>query len=78
MQVWSWVRKIPGEGNGHPLQGSRLENFMDREAWWVAKSQTHSMHLYLCVCIFHPSVYCSFLRRTETPQARDSGLLKSR
>ena len=22
-----------GEGNGHPLQYSHLENFMDREAW---------------------------------------------
>ena len=28
-----WVRKIPGEGNGTPLQESRLENPMDREAW---------------------------------------------
>ena len=34
-----------GEGNGHPLQYSCLENSMDREAWWatihgVAKNQT--------------------------------------
>ena len=34
-----------GEGNGHPLQYSRLENPMDRGAWWptvqgVAESQT--------------------------------------
>ena len=34
-----------GEGNGNPLQNSRLENSMDRAAWWVtvpgvAKSQT--------------------------------------
>ena len=28
-----WVRKIPGEGNGTPLQESCLENPMDREAW---------------------------------------------
>ena len=39
------VRKIPGEGNGYPLQYSCLENSMDREAWWatvngVTKSQT--------------------------------------
>jgi len=24
-----WVGKIPGEGNGNPLQYSRLENFID-------------------------------------------------
>ena len=34
-----------GEGNGNPLQYSRLGNPMDRGAWWatvhrVAKSQT--------------------------------------
>ena len=34
-----------GEGNGHPLQYSSLENPMDRGAWWatthgVPKSQT--------------------------------------
>ena len=27
-----WVRKIPGEGNGDPLQYSCLENPMDRGA----------------------------------------------
>ena len=25
----------PGEGNGNPLQCSRLENPMDRGAWWA-------------------------------------------
>ena len=40
-----WVRKIPGEGSGYPLQYSCLENPMDRGAWWaavhgVAKSRT--------------------------------------
>ena len=34
----------PGEGSGHPLQYSYLENFTDRGAWWatvhgVVKSQ---------------------------------------
>ena len=24
-----------GEGNGNPLQSPRLENPMNREAWWV-------------------------------------------
>ena len=27
--------RSPGEGNGHPLQYSCLENFMDRGAWWA-------------------------------------------
>ena len=36
---------LPGEGNGHPLQYSCLENPVDRGSWWatvhgVAKSQT--------------------------------------
>ena len=29
----TWVRKIPGEGNGNPLHYYCLENPMDREAW---------------------------------------------
>ena len=29
----SWLRKIPREGNGSPLQYSCLENPMDRGAW---------------------------------------------
>ena len=37
--------RSPGGGNGNPLQYSRLENPMDRGAWWAtvpgaAKSQT--------------------------------------
>ena len=37
--------RSPGEGNGNPLQYSRLENPMYEGAWWatvrgVAKSQT--------------------------------------
>ena len=40
-----WVRKIPGGGNGNPLQHTCLENPMDRGAWQatvhgVSKSQT--------------------------------------
>ena len=27
--------RSPGEENGSPLQDSRLENPMDREAWWA-------------------------------------------
>ena len=26
--------RSPGEGSGNPLQYSRLENPMNREAWW--------------------------------------------
>ena len=40
-----WVRKIPGGGNGSPVQCSCLENPLDRRAWQatvhaVAKSRT--------------------------------------
>ena len=40
-----WVGKIPGAGNGNPLQCSCLENPTDRGAWratvhGVAKSRT--------------------------------------
>ena len=39
------LRRSPGEGNGHPLQYSCLENPMDGGVWWatvhgVTKSQT--------------------------------------
>ena len=27
--------RCPGEGNGHPIQYSCLENPMDRGAWWA-------------------------------------------
>ena len=30
-----WAGKIPGEGNGNPLQYSCLENPMDGGAWWA-------------------------------------------
>ena len=30
-----WVGKIPGGGNGNPLQYSCRENSMDRGAWWA-------------------------------------------
>ena len=45
-----WVGKIPGEGNGNPIQYSCLGNPMDRGAWratvhGVAKSQTRLKQL---------------------------------
>ena len=30
------LRRFHGEGNGHPLQYSCLENPMDRGVWWAA------------------------------------------
>ena len=29
------LRRSPGEGKGNPLQYSRLENPMDKGAWWA-------------------------------------------
>ena len=49
----AWVWKIPGEGNGNPLQYSCLGNAMDRGAWWatihgVSKSWTQlSPHAHI-------------------------------
>ena len=45
-----WVGKIPGEGNGNPLQYSCLGNPMDRGAWGaavheVAKRVGHNFQL---------------------------------
>ena len=45
-----WVRKIPGVGNGNPLQCSCLENPRDGGAWWaavygVAQSRTRRKRL---------------------------------
>ena len=49
--------RSPGEGNGNPIQGSCLENSMDREVWWavvhgVAKSRTwlnNWTHTHYCI-----------------------------
>ena len=50
--------RSPGEGNGNPLQYSRLENPMDKEAWratvhGVTKSRTqlgmHTHFIFLVV-----------------------------
>ena len=35
-----WVTKIPGVGNGNPLQYSCLENLMDRGAWCATWGRT--------------------------------------
>ena len=46
-----WVRKVPWEGKGNPLQYSCLENCMDWEAWratvhGIAKSRTRLSDLH--------------------------------
>ena len=62
-------RKIPGEGNGNPLQYSCLGNPMDGGAWWatyspwVAKSDmTERLHFTLLYEIINryclPVVIC--------------------
>ena len=33
MQVWSWVKKSPGEGSGNPLRYSCLVNPRDQGTW---------------------------------------------
>ena len=43
--------RSPGEGNGHSLQYSCLENPIDRGAWWstvrgVTKSQTERLTIF--------------------------------
>ena len=47
--------RSPGGGHGNPLQYSRLENPMDREAWWatvhgMAKSWTQLKQLSMHAC----------------------------
>ena len=55
-RTFHWSKKHLGEGNGNPLQYSRLENPMDRGAWWaavhgVAQSQTQRKRLSMHACI---------------------------
>ena len=58
-----WVGKIPGEGNGNPLQYSCLECPMDRAAWWaivrgVSKSRTRLNQLSMQASSFiHTQIF---------------------
>ena len=73
--------RFPGEGNGNPLQYSRLENPMDREAWWAsvpgaAKSRTRLKRLTrtcseTCAASLAPRA-CSGCSRQDCP-ARSPG-----
>ena len=69
--------RSPGGGRGNPLQYSRLDNPMDRGAWWatvhgVAKSRTrlkqHSTlaHKVLCVSSSHNSLSGGVLSSQRT------------
>ena len=42
-----WVGKIPGGGNGNPLQYSCLENPMDREAWQATVHRVTKSRIWL-------------------------------
>ena len=42
-----WVRKIPGGGNGNPLQYAWLENSVNREAWWAAVHEVSKSRTWL-------------------------------
>ena len=40
--------RLPGEGNGYPLQHSCQENPMDRGAWWAIQSmELQDQHFHL-------------------------------
>ena len=43
----TWVRKIPGEGNGNPLQYSCLKNPMGKGAWWATVPGVARVRHYL-------------------------------
>ena len=42
--------KSPGEGNGHPLQSSCLENPINRGAWWAAVYGVAGSRTQLSMC----------------------------
>ena len=53
--------RAPGAGNGNPLQGSCLENPMDRKAWWTAvqgvtssQTQLNNTHTHTHTLIVFP------------------------
>ena len=43
--------RVPGEGNGNPLQYSYLENLMDRGAWWATVNGIQKSWTLLNACI---------------------------
>ena len=70
------VRKIPGIGNGNPLQYSCLESSMDRRVWWgtvhgAAKSQIRLSTAHTLLLLPREVVYKTFL-----PKRQSKGLWK--
>ena len=73
-----WVGKIPGGGNGNPLQGPGLENPTDRAAWLatvhgVSKSQiwlsNRACTMNKCIlneCLHHKMAYTIFFYQRIT------------
>ena len=46
--VRPWVRKIPGGGNGNPLQYYCPGNPLDRRAWWATVHGVSESQTWLC------------------------------
>ena len=79
---------MSGEGHGSPLQDSRLENSVDRGAWWaavhgVAQSRTRLKQLSMHACIGEGhgsplSVLAWRIPGTEEPGGLPSMGLRSR
>ena len=55
--VQSMVGEDPGEGHGHPLQCSWLENSMDRGAGWL-QSAAAAKSLQSCPTLCNPRDGC--------------------
>ena len=69
-----------GEGNGHPLQCSCLENSLDRGAWWatvhrVAKSRTRLKRLSMQRVLERLELVVSVGRQSQVAVRNISGEL---
>ena len=58
--------RSPGEGNSNPLQGSCLENSMDRGAWWATvqggrkqSDMTEQLHFTIVALQRRAAFYCT-------------------
>ena len=56
-----WIEKIPGEGNGHPLQYSCLEHSMGRRVWWLHCLEWPELDTTWQLKRHHTSLVCSIL-----------------